>query len=277
MIKKQLLRCGLVAGLLMLSACSLLPEQIDVTEDWSAQRFYAEAKEAVADGNYDTAIKHYEKLQARYPFGRYAQQAQLELIYVYYKSGQPDSATAAADRFIRTHPRHPYVDYAYYMRGLVNYDRDTSIVQRLAPADRARTDTNSAQQSFNDFAELTQKFPQSKYAEDAGQRMIFLRNSLAEYEVNVARFYMDRQAYVAAANRAKHVLENYATSPAVADALAVMTEAYLALDLRDLAQDSFRVLELNHPDSEHIPVLNALFKGEDPPRRGSSLFSMDWL
>ena len=258
-----------------LSACAWLPDQIDLTEDWTAQQFYLEGKDALKKGNYDIAIENFEKLQARFPFGRYAQQAQIELIYAHYKSGQPDSAIAAADRFIRTHPRHPFVDYAYYLKGLVNYNRGVGLIERLLPSDPSKTDTSSAQQSFNDFAELVQKFPNSKYAEDSRQRMLFLRNNLATYENNVADFYIRRKAYVAAVNRAKYVLENYSTTPAVADALANMTKAYIALGMLDLARDSFRVLEINHPDSPHIPVLTAMLNGaEPPPGEEESLFSL---
>ena len=262
-----------------LAGCSWLPDQIDTTADWSAQQLYNAAREARQEGNYQTAIEYYEKLQARYPFGRFAQQGQLELIYVYYKSSNPDSAIAAADRFIRTYPRHPFVDYAYYIKGLSNYERDISLLRRLLPGDPTKTDTSSAQQSFNDFAELVQKFPDSKYAEDARQRMLFLRNNLAAYENHVADFYFRKKAYVAAVNRSTYVLENFSTTPAVSDALAIMTKSYLAMQMPELANDSFRVLELNYPDSAHIPVLLAMLSGAEPPagETSLSLFSIDFF
>jgi len=246
-----------------LSSCAWLPEQIDLTANWSPEQFYTEAKQALDGGNYQTAIEHFETLQARYPFGRYAQQAQLGLIYAYYKDGQPDVAIAAADRFISMHPRHPFVDYAYYLKGRVNFSRGVGMIERLLPNDPAKTDTSSALQSFNDFAELVQRFPDSKYAKDAQQRMLFLRNNLAAYEVNVADYYMRRKAYVAALNRAKYVLENYSRTPAVVDALAVMTRAYVEMDLNDLAEDTLRVLKLNYPDSPYIPPLTALLNGQE--------------
>jgi outer membrane protein assembly factor BamD len=239
-------------ALLCLSSCAWLLKEYDETEGWSVTRFYSEAKEAVSDSNYERAINLYEKLQARYPFGRYAQQAQLELIYVYYKSEEPDSAIAAADRFIRTYPRHPFVDYAYYMKGLVNFHRESGTMARVIPSDPAKTDTGAAQESYNDFAELVRKFPNSKYTRDASQRMLFLHNTLAAYEVNVAKYYMRRKAYVAAANRASHVLENYARTPAVPEALALLTEAYKKMGMNDLATDSYRVLTLNFPDSPYV-------------------------
>ena len=253
----------LLVLLLTLSACAFFSEKKDATAEWTASRFYAEAKQALDDGDYQTAIGYYEKLQARYPFGRYAQQSQLELIYAYYKDEQPDAAIAAADRFIRTNPRHPFVDYAYYMKGRVNFSRGATILDRVLPSDPTKTDTESVMQSYNDFAELVQKFPNSKYTQDSRQRMIYLHNNLANYEINVADYYMRRKAYVAAANRAKYVLENYARTSAVVDALAIMTEAYIKLGLDDLAADSLRVLQLNYPDSPQTRKLTALRDGTE--------------
>lgn len=258
-ISKLLLAGPLVAALL--ASCSLLPEQIDETRGWSVQQLYSEAKDSMSSGNYKTAIEYLDKIQARYPFGRYAQQAQIDTIYCQYKDNEPDSAIAAADRFIKANPRHPYVDYAYYMKGLANFNRSNSLLERLAPTDRSRTDTNTARQAYSDFAELTRKFPDSKYAEDARQRMLFLHNSLAAYEVNVADFYMRRGAYVAALNRATYVLKTYSRTPAAEDALSIMTQAYIKMGMPQLANDSLRVLERNYPQSPELPKLNALLKG----------------
>ncbi len=244
----------------LLAGCGLLPEKIDETRGWSAQRLYSEARESMGEGNYQTALEYLDKIQARYPFGRYAQQAQLDTIFIQYRDNEPDAAIAAADRFIKANPRHPYVDYAYYMKGLVNFNRSNTLLDRLAPVDRAKTDTGTARQSYNDFSELTQKFPNSKYAEDARQRMLFLHNSLAVYEVNVADHYLRRGAYVAAVNRAKYVLETYARTPATADALSIMTQAYVKMGMPQLAADSLRVLERNYPQSPELPRLNALVK-----------------
>ena len=251
---------GFLAAVL-LAGCALLPEQIDETRGWSAQRLYSEARSSMSDGNYKTALEYLDKIQARYPFGRYAQQAQLDTIYIQYKDNEPEAALAAADRFIQANPRHPYVDYAYYMKGLVNFERSNTIIDRLAPSDRAKTDTATARQSYNDFSELARKFPNSKYAEDARQRMVFLHNNLAAYEVHVADYYLRRGAYVAAANRAKYVLETYARTPAVEDALSIMTQAYVKMGMPQLAADSLRVLERNYPQSPELPKLNALVKG----------------
>ena len=259
-----------VAGL---GGCSLLPEQIDKTKEWSAARLYSEAKDELSSGNYETAIGYFEKLQARYPFGRYAQQAQLELIYAYYKSNEPDAAIAAADRFIRTYPRHPFVDYAYYLKGLTNFTREGGVMQRLRPIDMKTTDTSLSLQAFNDFSELVRRFPNSKYAEDAKQRMLFLRNNLAAYEIHVAAYYMRRKAYVAAANRAKYVIQNYPRTPAVPEALAILTRAYTKMGMPELAEDSLRVLTFNYPDSEQVPELTAMLNGTEVKRPLFSFFS----
>ncbi len=261
------LGCGILFGM-QLTACGWLPDKIDRTKNWSAQQLYSEAKSELAATNYKTAIDLFGKIQARYPFGRYAQQAQLETIYAYYKDDEPELALAAAERFIKTYPRHPYVDYAYYLKGLINFSRDSSTIGRLFPNDPNQTDTTTLRQSLNDFAELVRQFPDSKYADDARHRMIFLHNTLANHEIHVADYYLRRGAYVAAVNRAKYVLENYARTPAVSEALAIMTRAYLQLNMKDLAADSLRVLQLNYPDSPHLREVSPPLQ---PPAAGSPL------
>lgn len=244
----------LLLTLLLTGGCSLLPDKIDETRDWSADRLYSEAKSALDEGDYENAIRFYELLEARFPFGRYAQQAQLEIIYAYYKYDESASAVAAADRFIKLHPRHPNVDYAYYMKGLANFNMGRGLIERYLPRDESQRDPGAARQSFQDFSDLVLRFPDSKYAADARQRMLFLRNNLAQYELNVADYYMRRGAYVAAANRARYVVENYPRTPATPDALAMLARAYRAMDMDDLAADALRVLQLNYP--EH-PALRA--------------------
>ncbi len=244
--------------LLILASCALLPEQIDTTKNWSVSKLYSEAKASMSAGDYETAIKYYGILQARYPFGRYAQQAQIDLIYAYYRDDEPASAIAAADRFIKLHPRHPHVDYAYYLKGLANFNVSKGLFERYLPQDPAQRDPGAARQSFQDFSELARRFPSSKYTPDAVQRMTYLRNNLAQYEVNVATYYMKRGAYVAAANRAKYVVENYDRSPAVPDALAVMAKAYKVMGLDDLSGDALRVLELNAPNHPGIAEVKNL-------------------
>jgi outer membrane protein assembly factor BamD len=231
-----------------LSGCALLPDQIDETKDWSAQKLYSEATSNISEADWEGAIDLFEKLEARYPFGRYAQQALLESAYAYYKYNEPESAISAIDRFIKTYPRHPSLDYAYYLRGLVNFNRGDSIITRVLPRDPAERDAGSARQAYFDFAEVVKRFPQSRYAKDAGQRMVFLRNNLAQYEMHVADYYMRRGAYVAASNRAKTVVENYQGTPAVPAALETLVLAYRKLGLDALAIDAERVLKLNYPE-----------------------------
>ncbi len=231
--------------LLLLTSCGLLPEVIDETKGWSASKFYSEASAALAEGDYETAIKYYEQLEARYPFGRYAMQAQLDVAYAYYRFEEPESALAAADRFIKLHPTNPYVDYAYYIKGIVNFNRSIGFFDRFIPIDSSQRDPGAAAESFKDFSTLIRKFPDSKYSEDARKRVIHLHNNMAKYQVHVARFYMKRGAYLAAANRCKEVIEKYQRSTAVRDALVVMIEAYDALEMEELSKDAQRVLALN--------------------------------
>ena len=253
--------------LLTASGCTLLPEPEDKTKDWSASQLYAAAKEAMSDKNYEQAIEYFEKLEARYPFGRYAQQAQLEIAYAYYKYEEPEAAIAAADRFIKVYPRHPNVDYAWYIKGLTNSNRGKSLVDKLLPQDTSERDLTSMRDAYDDFHELTRRYPNSKYYLDSAQRMVHLRNNMAEYELHVADYYMRRSAFIAAANRAEYVVENYQRTPAVPEALIYMIRAYNRLGVEDLAGDALRVLEMNYPDHPDLPALR---EGKDPrpPRTG---------
>ena len=235
-----------VMGLLLLSGCSLLPEQIDMTKDWSAQRFYSEARAAMMDGDYEKSIDYYEKLQARFPYGVQAQQAQVDIIYAYYKYNEEESAIAAADRFIKLHPRHPNVDYVYYMRGLVRYNQGQDLLSKLIPQEPSERDPKSMREAFQYFSELVEKYPASKYAEDARQRLVFTRNALAMHEVHVARFYMGREAWVAAASRANTVIENYQRTKAVKEAIQILAEAYDKMGMPELAADARRVYQMNY-------------------------------
>ena len=245
-----------------LASCGFFGEAPDKTLNWSAQRLYDSAKTALNGGDYETAIDYFEKLESRFPFGALAQQAQLEVAYAYYKFEEPSSAIAAADRFIKLYPSHPSVDYAYYLRGLVAFNRGkgfiTSIIQRYIPADESQLDPASLREAFGYFEELVDRFPDSIYANDAKQRMVYLRNTLGQHEVNVANYYMERAAYVAAVNRAKHVVEQYQRTPAVADALVVMAKAYKIMGIDDLAEDALRVLELNFPQHPGIAEVQRL-------------------
>jgi len=243
-------------ALLALAACGLLPEKIDETRDWSAGKLYAEAKSELSDGNYEKAIKYFEQLEARYPYGRYAQQAQIEIAYAYYKSDERAQAVAAADRFIKLHPNHPNVDYVYYLKGLVSFNEDLgpleTVTSYFVPWDISDRDPKAARESFEAFRELVTRFPDSKYAADSILRMNYLVNALASHEVHVARYYMKRRAYVAAAGRAKYVIEHYPGAPATEDALEIMVRAYEELEMPGLRDDARRVMEKNFPESPFI-------------------------
>ncbi len=247
---------------LFLSACSLFPEKDDETIGWSANKFYTEASTALAEGDYEAAIKYYEKLEARYPFGRYAMQAQLDVAYAYYKGDEPEQAIAAANRFIKLNPRHPYVDYAFYLKGIVNFNRSLGFLERYLPIDSSQRDPGAAMESFKDFSELIRLFPDSEYSADARKRLDYLRNNLAQLEVHVARYYMKREAYLAAAKRAAYVVERFERTPAVEEALTIMVEAYKKLGMDDLAADAERVLTLNREQG----TFEAVAAGEEPEK-----------
>lgn len=231
-----------------LSACSWFGGEKAPAPDVPEKQLYQEALSAMDSKNYDLAVKKLQLLEARYPFGQYSEQAQLELIYSYFKTYEPDSASAAADRFIRLHPNHANIDYAYYMKGLTAFEKDRSFLARYLPLDQTERDPGAALDSFDSFATLVKRYPNSPYAADAQKRMQYLKNRLAAHEIDVASFYMKRQAWVAAANRGRYVVEHYQETPSVPDALAVMAEAYTELGLNGLADKSRKVLKLNYPD-----------------------------
>lgn len=233
----------------LVAGCGLLPEQKDETVGWSANKLYTEAKEALNDGAYEKSIKYFEKLESRYPYGRYAQQAQIDIAYAYWKSNEPASAVAACDRFIKLHPNHPNVDYVYYLRGLVNFNEDLGLLGLISQQDMTERDPKGARESFDAFKELVIRFPDSKYTPDAILRMKYLVNALASLEVHVARYYMKRNAYVAAINRAQFALINYPEAPATEEALFIMVKAYDLMGMNDLRDDVERVMRKNYPDS----------------------------
>lgn len=219
---------------------------------WNVEKFRTEAQKSVDSGNYDKAIKIYEALESRYPFGDSSAQTQLDIAYAYFKNSEPEAAIAAADRFIKMNPRNPHVDYAYYLKGLVNYNRDIGFIDRFLPTDTSQRDPGSAREAYRNFEELIQRYPGSRYLADARLRMIALRNNLAMHEVHVARYYMKRKAYIAAANRASSVVETYQRTPAVPYALQVMQEAYTELGMKELANDTKQVYEQNYPDGPPV-------------------------
>lgn len=235
-----------------MAACGWFGEKPDPTAGWSADRLYREAKDELDSSNYDQAIKYYETLESRYPYGRFAQQAQIEIAYAYFKQGEQASAVAAVERFIKLHPNHPSVDYAYYLKGLIYFNEDLGLLGKYVQQDQTERDPKSARDSFDAFKELAQKFPDSKYTPDAILRMKYLVNALASHEVHAARYYMKRGAYVAAANRAQFALQNYPQAPALEEALLILVKAYDALGMTDLRDDTDRVMRKNFPDSAYL-------------------------
>ena len=205
-------------------------------------------------GNYGGAVRTYQALESRFPFGQFAAQSQLELVYAHYRSSNLEAARAAADRFIRLHPDNSNIDYAYYMKGMASFAEDSGFMSRFLPTDPTKRDPGRARDAFNEFSLLLSLYPGSDYAADARARMVFLRNNLAAYEVHVANYYMERRAYIAALNRGRYVVENFQGSPVVAEGIAIMVECYLRLGMNDLADTSLALLRLNYP--EH-PALDA--------------------
>jgi outer membrane protein assembly factor BamD len=249
----------LILMLASLSACSTMDlvtpiDTPDKMANWSAADFYDEAKKSLDDENYINAIELYEGLESRYPFGQYAQQAQIDLAYAYYKNNEPESALATANRFIRIHPRHVNVDYIYYLKGLINFNRGIGFLERYLPTDKSQRDPGAAIESLDDFATLLRRFPDSQYAADSKQRIVALKSNIALHNLNVARYYMKRKAYVAALNRGKHIIEEYPHTTAVPRALLLMVDAYQLIGMNDLAADAQRIYDLNYPNG--LPPLD---------------------
>jgi outer membrane protein assembly factor BamD len=240
------------AAAILLSGCGLLSKETDETQGWSAQKLYGEAKDAMNNRSWDRAIKYLEKLEARYPYGRFAQQAQLDVAYAYWKFNERASAIAAADRFIKLYPNHANVDYAYYLKGLINFNENSGLFSAIDNPDMSERDSKGTREAFDAFKELVTRFPDSKYSEDAQARMRYLVNSLAQYEVHVARYYMRRGAFVAAANRAQYAVQNYPQAPALEEAVFIMVKAYDSLGMTDLRDAADRVMRKNFPESRYL-------------------------
>ena len=238
-----------VAILAMLLAAGCALEPVDETRNWSPDRIYSAAREELDTKNYQKAIGYYEKLESRYPYGRYAQMAQIETAYAYWKDSEVAQALAACERFIKLHPDHPNVDYAYYLKGRINFNEDLGLMGYVAPKDMTERDPQAAREAFDAFRELVSRYPQSQYAADARARMNYLVNALASAEVNVAEYYLRRGAYVAAVNRAQFALINYPEAPAIERALKVLVKAYDEMGLSDLRDDARRTLDSNFPES----------------------------
>jgi outer membrane protein assembly factor BamD len=250
------MRAVVTVLMLALAGCASLSD--DPTKGWSAQRLYTEGKTALTNKEYTTAIQHFEKLEARYPYGPYAEQAMLETAYAYYKSDEMASAIAAANRFMRTHPTHPHVDYALYLKGLASFDEERSSLEKIFGAgDPSKRDPKALRDAYDAFKEIAQRFPNSRYADDSRNRLVYLTNAMAMSDIHAARYYYQRHAYVATVNRAKNVIENYQRTPAVEDALGLQALAYRGLGLTDLMADTRRVLEKNFPKSRYLQELDA--------------------
>ena len=248
----RLLVVAALALATLFAGCSKISDTKDETVTWTANKLYGVAKDAMGARDWTKAIKYFEKLEARYPYGRFAQQAQIEIAYCYYKDNERASAIAAADRFIKLHPNHPSVDYAYYLKGLVNFNEDGGIFARFSTQDMTERDPKAAREAFAAFRELVTRFPDSKYSADSAARMRYLVNALAQNEVHVARYYMKRNGFVAAANRAQYVVQTYPQSPAVEEAVFIMVKAYDALGMSDLRDGADKVMRTNFPQSKYL-------------------------
>lgn len=262
-------RLALAASFVLLGACASTPEP-ELTE----KEYYDEAKAAIKANNFSLAAKNLEALETRYPFGRYAEQAQLDLIYARYNNLDLEGARAAADRFIRLHPQSPHVDYAYYIRGMASYNLDIGLATQYFPAvDVTSRDPGEMRKAFDDFSQLITRYPDSKYASDAEQRMIEIRNRLSEYELHAARYYLKREAYIAAANRASHITKKFPNTSAVEPALTIMVEVYRLLGMDSQADDALAVLAANFPDSKSFDK-NMRFKPSEIKKQQRSLLGV---
>jgi len=231
-----------------LAGCGLFSSKEDERKNWTAEKFYQAAKEQLDEHNWEAASKLYEQLESRFPYGRFAQQAQIEIAYAYYKQGETAQAIAAAEKFVKLHPNHPNVDYALYIKALSNFKEDMGLFGRWIKQDLAERDPKAARESFEGFKELVTRFPDSRYAEDSRLRMAYLTEALARHELQVAHYYLLRGAYLAAANRAQDAITHFPNSPTRRDALEVMVEAYDRMGLKELRDDSKKVLARNYPE-----------------------------
>lgn len=251
---------ALSTAALLAAGCS--STTVDKTANWSPNRIYAEAKDEAGSGAYDKAVPLYEKLEGRAAGTPLAQQAQLEKAYAQYKAGEKANAIATIDRFLKLHPASPALDYALYLKGVINFNDDLGMFAFLTRQDLSERDQKAAKESFESFKELATRFPDSRYTPDARQRMNYIVNSLAQYEVHVARYYYSRGAYLAAINRAQLALSDYREVPALEEALYIIVRSYDALGMKDLRDDAQRVLTTNYPQSEYLA---RGFKGKDDP------------
>jgi len=273
MTDSMLIKHSTILALLILGLCLVgCSKDDEITEQESELALYQSAQSGMNAGNYKEAVIRLQALEARYPFGRYAEQAQLEIVFAYYRSAQAEAARAAADRFIRLHPNHPNVDYAFYLRGLASFDEDENFLSKIFPLDPSKRDPGAARESFEDFSLLIRRFPESEYAPDAQKRMRYLKNLLASAEIHVARYYIYRGAYMAAANRGRFVFENFQGTTAVPDGLAIMVEAYQLLNQSDLASNALTLLAANYPGHRSLDK-----SGNFDPNRTVKKTQRSWI
>ena len=247
----RLFRLSYILLIMTLSGCSSLGsifEEKDPTVGLTASQLYAQGKEFLDAADFNNAIKLFEILEARYPFGKYSTQAMLDISYAYYASNQKDEAIIEINRFIRLYPNHPNVSYAYYLRALSNFDKDANIISRFFGHDPSRYDVTDLKNSFNDFTTVVNRFPDSKYADDSINRLRYIKNQIARNELYIAKYYDKRSANIAAIERVKYMLENYGGTPSSEEGLVILVKNYNDLKLYDLAYDSARVLKKNFPD-----------------------------
>ena len=261
-MKKILLVALLGATLSGCASKGTSDKDAQITQDWSVEKLYAEAQDELNSNNYTRAVKLYELLESRFPQGRYAQQAQLDTAYAYYKDEEREKALAAVERFQKLHPQHPNMDYALYLKGLILFNEDQSFLNKLAAQDWSDRDPKANREAYQAFAELVRRYPQSKYVEDATKRMTKLVDALAGNEMAVARYYAKRGAYLAAANRAQNIVTGFQNTRYVEEALAVMELSYRKMERPQLADDTRRILEKNFPQS---PYLTRSWKDNDAP------------
>lgn len=230
---------------LLLAACGPVKE-VDITEGWGVEKLFRNARSEMNKGNYKTAIDRYEILESRFPFGHYATQAQLDIAYAYFKYSEPDSAVAAIERFIKLNPRHETTDYAHYLRGIINFNRGGSVLDKVIDRDLSDFDRNILLTARDDFQLVIRKYPTSLYAEDSQQRIVFLRNELAKSDLKIAQYYASRSAWVATANRTKSIIRDFQGTTSIKQALELQLQAYQALGLDDLVTDTQRIIDLNY-------------------------------
>jgi outer membrane protein assembly factor BamD len=243
---------ALAAGVAIVAGCHGLPEKTDETATWNNGKLYSEAQESLDGRDWGKCAKYFENLEGRDPFGHFAQQAQINVAYCDWKDGETASADEAINRFIKLHPDHPQIDYAYYLKGMIHFNDDLGLFGRFSGQDMSERDPKSLRESYDAFKVVVDRFPQSKYAPDAAQRMRYIVNALASHEVHAADYYYRRGAYVAAVNRAQLAIREYKNTPATEDALHIMMLSYAQLDQPDLAADTKRVLAATFPDSPYV-------------------------